>query len=260
MDDLYTFEPMKAGVIDLDNYTKPVSPKMGRRAVSKVPTDNTNIVDQRKSLSSIPQMPNNTDVKSERLIQEANVNAKLAEKRAERAGHVVEAEKFKQEADYYSRLAEKRASRGRATPRDVDEYSNSNNYAGSSFTLSNNNNNSSMSNASSCPPPEKFGFNNKNVERIVKVANTEGETGSYIATYDKLVQETQHEANLERKRAKKQSLSQALPDAPTGDTLDQLKERICLTESRGASPEPHMVTDIPKPQTEQWRPISRGLR
>ena len=262
MDDLYTFEPMKSSSIDLDNYSKPPSPKMGRRAVSKSIPDNSNIVEQRKALSSmVSTQPviQPTDIKTERLIQEASANAKLAEKRAERAGHSVEAEKYKQETDYYSRLAEKRASRGRATPRETEDTvhgnNNNNNYTGNCIGGLPNSNSRGSS-----PKIEKFGFNNKNVDRIVKGANAEGDTGTYIATYDRVVQETEYEASLEKKRAKKQSVTHTLPNAPIGDSLDLLKERICLTESRGASPEPHISSEPQRPPTEQWRPISRGLR
>eukprot|EP01059_Diplonema_ambulator_P021121 TRINITY_DN35149_c0_g1_i1.p1 TRINITY_DN35149_c0_g1~~TRINITY_DN35149_c0_g1_i1.p1 ORF type:complete len:238 (+),score=28.64 TRINITY_DN35149_c0_g1_i1:44-715(+) len=220
VDDLYTFEPCHISSVPSFDEPAPVStPKMGRRAVK----------------------PTGDEVEKDKKAQEAAYEARLAEKRAGRAGSVNEAEKFKQEAVFKAKLAEKRVSRGKL-PSPMSQHG-------------------PLSTLSSQSPRWDF---TSGAGQVIQDAADKGETNSYLATYERVLQESSFEDRLEQKRKSISGIkSPPMPTpAPHGDTLDELKARICLTESRGASPELTVSPKHPvkKPDYEPWQNPSRGIR
>eukprot|EP00755_Sulcionema_specki_P020163 Sspe_Gene.71247::Locus_42200_Transcript_1_1_Confidence_1.000_Length_881::g.71247::m.71247 len=241
VDDLYSFAPCSSSYSQEYSTRVPppprpssqdVSPKAGRRA---------------PGAEVIDSMANEND----KLMQEARMKARLAEKREKRAGDSLEADRFRQEAFRNNKLAEKRASRSmaKASPRGSDVPS---------------------------PSADKTkGWSFTDGARKGNIHEPNSETASYLATYERVLQEALLEQKIAEKRAKSVGATgvavppppgQLKPNndiyarpvspgferdansshptssydfgGPPGDSLDDLRARIDLAEARGASPEP----------------------
>ncbi|KAJ9454809.1 hypothetical protein DIPPA_17505 [Diplonema papillatum] len=254
MDDLYTFEPPSFVGDPVLDELKPKCPKTGRRAqANAAPAETCTYAGVEPSKGE--KEPDNADVdamgkrkEEDKRLQEAMHKAKLAEKRAERTGVPSEQEMYRQQAQFNSKLAEKRASRGRLP---VSEHTPTNrslppdNPPGvdALASLSNGAYSCSPQTSPICRYSKSPGMREWNL-------NEKGEANTYVASYEKLVQESEYEASLARKRLSKRrqhSVTEAMANAPPnlgptpeGDSLDALRQHICLSDGRGASPEPVM--------------------